>query len=81
MTGFAKKYKSEVKDFISSRGYVSLKDDVLDLAKIIDEDIFDQMRKGKTDEQIINYYAKENPHDGLRFLLDPFFVESLRVYL
>lgn len=82
ITGFAKNNNlAQVKELISSRGYVSLKDDVLDLAKIIQEDIFDMIRQGKTDEQIINFYAKENPNDGLRFLLDPFFVDSLRQYL
>ena len=81
VTGFAMgKTQAEVKIFLNSRGAVGLKDDVLVLAKLIQQNIFDMMKNGKTDEQIINYYAKENPHEGLRFLMDPFFVDSLRAY-
>ena len=82
ITGFAMgKAQSDVHLFIASRGGVDLKDDVLALAKIIQEGIFGLMHQGKTDEQIINFYAKENPHEGLRFVLDSFFVENLRSFL
>ena len=82
MTGFAAgKSESQVGDFLKARGSPTLKDDVLALAKIIEQNILQMMKDGKTDEQIINFYAKENPHDGLRFLMDSYFVSTLRTFL
>lgn len=82
ITGFAKgKSESQVKAYLESRGSPSLKDDVLSLAKIIEESILQMMKDGKTDEQIINFYAKENPKEGLRFVMDAYFVSTLRSYI
>lgn len=81
MTGFtAGKSESQVKDVLKTRGCLTLKDDVLALAKIIAQSIWQMMIDGKTDEQIINFYAKENPKEGLRFLMDPYFVSTLRTF-
>ena len=81
MTGFAMgKSQSDVYTFLTQRGSPTLKDDVLALAKLIEENILQMMREGKTDEQIINFYAKENPHEGLRFVMDPYFVSTLRTF-
>lgn len=81
MTGFAMgKSQAQVNAFLTQRGSPTLKDDVLALAKLIEQNILQMMREGKTDEQIINYYAKENPHEGLRFVLDSYFVSTLRPY-
>lgn len=82
VTGFAAgKSESQVKDVLKARGSPTLKDDVLALAKIIEQSILQMMRDGKTDEQIINFYAKENPKEGLRFLMDPYFVSTLRTFV
>lgn len=82
ITGFAMgKSQAQVHDFIRNRGSVDLRDDILALAKLIQGNILDMMKQGKTDEQIINFYAKENPHEGLRFLMDPFFVSTLRAFI
>ena len=64
--------------YLISRGLPDLQDDILLLAKLIQENIVDMIRQGKTDEDVINFYAKENPHEGLRFVLDPYFVSTLR---
>lgn len=81
MNGFAAhKSEAQVKDFLKGRGCLTLKDDVLALAKIIEQSILQMMKDGKTDEQVINFYAKENPKEGLRFLMDPYFVSSLRPF-
>lgn len=80
--GFAMgKNQAQVGEFVISKGSLGLKDDVLALAKLIEENILDMMREGKNDEQIINFYAKENPKEGLRFVMDPFFVSTLRMYV
>ena len=82
MTAFAMgKSQADVNAFLTQRGSPTLKDDVLALAKLIEQNILQMMRDGKTDEQIINYYAKENPHEGLRFVLDPYFVSTLHPYV
>jgi type II secretory pathway pseudopilin PulG len=82
ITGFAMgKTQDEVINFLKQRGAVSLKDDVLAFAKIIEENILQMMKEGKTDEQIINFYAKENPKEGLRFVMDSYFVSTLRSFL
>ena len=82
MTAFATgKSQPQVHQFLKSKGLVDLKDDVLVLAKLFQENILDMMRQGKTDEQVIDFYANENPRDGLRFLLDPFFVSTLRSFI
>ena len=81
MTGFAMgKSQAQVNAFLKQRGSPTLKDDVLALAKLIEQNISQMMREGKSDEQIINYYAKENPHEGLRFVLDSYFVSTLRPF-
>lgn len=82
MTGFAMgKSQAAVNTFLAQRGSPTLKDDVLALAKLIEENILQMMREGKTDEQIINFYAKENPHEGLRFVMDSYFVSTLRSFV
>ena len=73
--------QAQVHDDLKSKGSLDLKDDILALAKLIQEDILDMMSQGKTDEQVIDFYAKENPREGLRFLLDRYFVSTLRGYL
>lgn len=72
------KSQAQVHVFLRSRDLPDLQDDILLLAKLIQENIVDMMRHGKTDEEVINFYAKENPHEGLRFVLDPYFVSTLR---
>lgn len=82
ITGFAMgKTQAQVSAFLHARGSPTLKDDVLALAKIIEQNILQMMREGKTDEEVINFYAKENPHEGLRFLLDSYFVSTLRTHV
>ncbi|CAB4016835.1 Hypothetical predicted protein [Paramuricea clavata] len=81
ITGFAMgKTQSEVVSFLKQRASVHLKDDVLSLAKLIEENILQMMRGGKNDEQIVNFYAKETPNEGLRFVMESYFVSTLREY-
>ena len=81
MTGFAMgKKQRDVVSFLQSKGSVPLKDDVLALALLMEQNILQMMKDGKNDEQIINFYAKENPKEGLRFVMDPFFVSTLREF-
>ena len=81
MTGFAMgKTQAEVINFLKQRGTAPLKDDVLAFAVLIEQNILQMMKEGKTDEQIINFYAKENPEEGLRFVMDPYFVSTLRSF-
>ena len=75
------KRQRQVHEYLTNRGLLDLKDDILVLAKLIEENILDMMRQGRTDEQVIDFYAKENPHEGLRFLMDPFFVSNLRSFI
>ena len=70
--------QAQVHCFLRSRDLPDLQDDILLLAKLIQENIVDMMCQGKTDQDVINFYAKENPHEGLRFVLDPYFVSTLR---
>ena len=82
MTGFAMgKTPTEVINFLKQRGTVPLQDDVLAFAVLIEQNILQMMKEGKSDEQIINFYAKENPKEGLRFVMDPYFVSTLRSFL
>lgn len=82
MTGFAMgKTQAQVNVFLKARGSPTLKDDVLVLAKLIQSNMLQMMRQGKTDEQIINFYAKDNPKEGLRFVMDAYFVSTLRAFL
>ena len=82
ITGFAMgKNEAQVKAFVTEKGSPTLNDDILVLAKLIEENILDMMRKGKKDEEIIEYYAKENPKEGLRFVMNEYFVSTLRMYV
>ena len=82
ITGFAMgKNEAQVKQFVMERGSPSLNDDILVLARLIEENILDMMRQGKKDEEIINYYAKENPKEGLRFVMNEYFISTLRFYV
>lgn len=82
MTGFAmKKTQAQVNAFLKARHCPTLKDDVLVLANLIQENILKMMKNGNTDEQIINFYAKNNPKEGLRFVMDPYFVSTLRSFI
>ena len=69
---------SQVKQYLAGKNYKSLNDNVLSLAKIMQDEIYDFFRAGRTDSQIVNFYAKENPNEGLRFVLNEFFISTLR---
>ena len=79
MKGYAMgKTKAAVRTYLANRNAVALKDSVLLLAQIIQKEIFDFMREGKTDDQIVDYFANEHPNEGLRFVLDRYFLSNLR---
>ena len=53
-------------------------DDAYPLAKTLADDILVLFVKGKTDKEVIEFFATENPKEGLRFVFDGFFIGSLR---
>lgn len=83
MQGFAMgKTQKEINAHLrESHNCLQLKDDVLVLAKVIEEDILQMMRQGKTDEQIISFYLTEHPRKGLHFQLEAYFLSTLRSFV
>ena len=53
-------------------------DDAYPLAKTLADDILVLFVKGKTDKEVIEFFATENPKEGLRFVFGGFFIGSLR---
>ena len=48
------------------------------LAETLADDIRVLFDKGKTDQQVIQFFATDNPKEGLRFVFDGFFIGSMR---
>ncbi|KAJ7339668.1 hypothetical protein OS493_006076 [Desmophyllum pertusum] len=53
-------------------------DDGYPLAKTLADDINYQFEQKKTDQEIVAFFATDNPTIGLRFVFDEFFISSLR---
>lgn len=53
-------------------------DDAYPLAKVLADNIRYLFENGKTDKEVINFFATENPKEGLRFLFGGYFIGSLR---
>lgn len=53
-------------------------DDAYPLAKTLADDIRVLFNKGKKDKEVIEFFATDNPNKGLRFLLDGFFIATIR---
>ena len=69
--------KKKVKE-ISDEGLKAFPEDAYPLAKTLADGIRDLFTEGKTDKEIVAFYATDNPKLSLRFVLDEFFVATLR---
>lgn len=79
---FMHKSLDEVKAMVKGHTDASDKpfpEDAYPLAKILADDIRDQFVAGKTDKEVINYFATDNPKVGLRFVFSGFVIGSLRM--
>ncbi|KAL9985977.1 hypothetical protein ACROYT_G000028 [Oculina patagonica] len=56
-------------------------DDGYPLAKTLADDIKYEFNQKKTDQEVVSFFATDNPKIGLRFVFDEFFISSLRWYL
>ena len=71
----------EVKKLVKEKSDSTVKpfpDDGYPLAKVIADDIKVQIKNGKTDAEIVKYFATENPKVGYRFVFNEFFISMLR---
>ena len=53
-------------------------DDAYPLASIFADEINNKFGQNKTDEEIVEFFATENPNIGQRCLLNVFFISTLR---
>lgn len=65
-------------DKISDEGLEPFPDDAYALAKTLADGIKDLIDQGKTDTEIVDFYATDNPELSLRFVLDEYFLSVLR---
>ena len=77
---FMKKSLDEVKEMVKKKSDHGkpFPDDGYPLAKTLADDIKYMFGKKKTDQEIVSFFATDNPKIGLRFLFDEFFISSLR---
>ena len=56
----------------------SFPNDGYPVAKTLADDISYMFKQGKTDKEIVSYFANDNPKIGLRFVFAEFFISQLR---
>ena len=77
---FMKKSLADIKKMVAQYGDKgkTYPDDAYPLAKTLADDIKYKFDQKKTDQQIVAFFATDNPKIGLRFVFDEFFISSLR---